>query len=137
MCSFSSSRCGMFRYVVVPPVVAALVFMPARNARADNAATMAAVVSVVVLGTLAVGVVGGDLAFTIHDAATAADSKPAATSWALGETLFTSPQSLYFNGVLAWAHGSGTVDEAPQLNLMILPAMWLAQAWITMMMMKI
>lgn len=119
-------RHPLFRSTVVPLVVSALVFLAPGRARAYDL-DVVAVVYVVLAGTGAVGLVGGNLAFTIHDATTAGDSKPAATSWALGETVFTAPQSIYFNAVLAWAHGSSTVDEAPQLNLMIPAGIWTTQ----------
>ncbi len=117
----------MVRYFVVPLVVATFILLPPRNARADDSGTLAAVVYVAIIGTIGLGVVGGNLAFTIHDAVTAKDAKPAATSWTLGETIFTSPQAIYFNGLVGWAHGSGTVDESPRLHLMILPAIWTSQ----------
>lgn len=122
-----SSQRRSYHCVLVLFVVAMLNLLPSRSARADDSAVLASTVYAVAVGTVGLGIVGGNLAFTIHDAVTAGDSKPAATRWTLGETLFTSPQAIYCNGVLAWAHGSSTVDEAPRLNLMILPAIWTTQ----------
>lgn len=122
-----SVRRRLFRCVFVPLIVLVLVLLPARKARADDSGVLTSVIYVAMIGTIGLGVVGGNLTFSIHDAITAGDSKPPATRWALGETLFTSPQAIYFNGLLVWAHGSGTVDESPRLNWMILPAIWSSQ----------
>lgn len=124
---FTSHRKRLSRRILVPFVVAALLVLAPRNVRADGDATLAAIAYVAIVGTVGLGVAGGDIAFTVHDAVTSGDTKPAAVSWALGETLFTAPQAIYCNGVLAWAHGSGTVDVSPRLNLMILPAIWSSQ----------
>lgn len=123
----TSRRRGLSRRLLVPLVVVALVVLSPRNVRADGAATTAAAVYLGIAIVLGLGVVGGDATFTIHDAITAGDPKPAAKSWTLGESLFTAPQSIYYNGALAWVHGSGNIDESPLLNLLILPATWANQ----------
>lgn len=113
------------RKLILCVVALALVLMPARRARAD-------IVEDVITAVLVIGGIGGiglgaNIAFTVKDARTAYNGERLTSGWAIAQTVLTPPQALLFDGAMVWAHGSGEADDSPEMNLLLVPAIWSSQ----------
>ena len=102
-----------------------LLTLPVRQARADFIEDfLKGVLVVTAVGAIGIG---GNIAFTAHDASLAIDNERATTGWSIAETVLTPPQALLFNGGMVWAQASGDIQKSPGLHLLLIPATWTSQ----------